>query len=62
MDADAKAKLEGALAEAVKSEAFVDFVNNKFRGAELFLNGDETRTSIESDAAAYKELLAAIAE
>ncbi len=62
MDADAKAKLEGALAEAVKSEAFVDFVNNKFRGAELFLNGDETRASIESDAAAYQELLATIAE
>ena len=62
MDADARAKLEGALAEAVKSEAFVDFVNNKFRGAELFLNGDETRVSIASDAAAYEELLAAIAE
>ena len=62
MDADARAKLEAALAEAVKSEAFVDFVNNKFRGFETFLDGDATAASIAADAEAYKDLMAAIAE
>ncbi|MDO6485949.1 tripartite tricarboxylate transporter substrate binding protein [Shimia thalassica] len=62
MDADARAKLEAALAEAVKSEAFIDFVNNKFRGFETFLDGDATAASIAADAEAYKRLLAAIAE
>jgi tripartite-type tricarboxylate transporter receptor subunit TctC len=62
MDGDARAKLESALAAAVKSESFVDFVNNKFRGFETFLGGDATAASIAADAEAYKELLAAIAE
>ena len=62
MDADARAKLEAALAEAVKSEAFVDFVNNKFRGFEIFLDSDATAASIAADVEAYKDLMAAIAE
>lgn len=62
MDAGARAKLEAALGEAVKSEAFVDFVNNKFRGFETFLGGEATAASIAKDADAYKGLLAAIAE
>lgn len=62
MDAEARAKLEEALAEAVKSEAFVDFVNNKFRGFETFKDGDATAASITQDAAAYSDLLAAISE
>ena len=62
MDAEARATLEAALAKAVKSEAFVDFVNNKFRGVETFLDGEATAASIAADAEAYKGLLAAIAE
>lgn len=62
LDADARAELEAALAKAVKSEIFVDFVNNKFRGFETFLDGEATAASIAADAEAYKGLLAAIAE
>lgn len=62
MDPAARAKLESALAEAVKSEAFRDFVNNKFRGFETFRDGAATAASIAEDAAAYKNLLAAIKE
>lgn len=62
MDPEALATLEGALSQAVTSEAFVDFVNTKFRGFETFLNGEETAAAIAGDAEAYKALLAAIAE
>ena len=62
MDAAARQKLQDALAEAAKSPAFVDFVQNKFRGKELFLSGDETRAAIADDAATYKTLLEAIAD
>ena len=62
MDADARAKLEGALAAAVQSEAFKDFVNNKFRGFETFKTGAETLASIEEDVESYKALLEAIKE
>ncbi|MBE1283653.1 MAG: hypothetical protein GJ676_10120 [Rhodobacteraceae bacterium] len=62
MDPEARATLEAALAEAVKSEAFVDFVNNKFRGFETFLGGEATAASIAADAETYKDLLAAIEE
>ncbi|WP_305985444.1 tripartite tricarboxylate transporter substrate binding protein [Roseibium sp. MMSF_3544] len=62
MDPEARAKLESALEEAVKSEAFRDFVNNKFRGFETFQDGAATAASIAEDAVAYQELLAAIKE
>jgi tripartite-type tricarboxylate transporter receptor subunit TctC len=62
IDADARAKLEDALAMAVKSDAFVDFVNNKFRGFEIFLDGDAIAASIAEDAEAYRGLLAVPAE
>ncbi len=62
MDEDARATLEAALAEAVKSEAFVDFVNNKFRGAEVFKTGAETKATIDSDAVVYGEMIKAISE
>lgn len=62
LDAEARAALEAAFAEAVKSETFRDFVNTKFRGFETFLGGDDTAASIAEDAAAYSDLLAAIAE
>lgn len=62
MDPDARARLEAALADAVKSDAFVDFVNNKFRGFETFMDGQATAASIAKDAAAYQQLLAAIAD
>jgi len=62
MDADAIATLEAALATAVASDAFVDFVNNKFRGAEGFKTGAETKAALEADAAIYTEMNKAIAE
>lgn len=62
MDADALATLESALAEAVQSDEFKDFVNNKFRGFETFKTGAETAEGIASDAVAYQELLKVIAE
>lgn len=61
MDETARATLEAALAEAVKSEAFVDFVQNKFRGAEGFKTGVETKATLESDAAVYTEMNKVIA-
>lgn len=61
-DPEALEKLEAALAEAVKSEAFIDFVNNKFRGLEVFLDGEGTAALIASESEGYKRLLAAIAE
>lgn len=62
MDEAARARLEAALAEAVKSEAFVDFVNNKFRGVERFLTGEETKAALKADAATYTEMNKVIAE
>ena len=62
MDPAARKTLEEALQQAVQSEAFRDFVNNKFRGFETFRTGDETKASVASDATAYKELLAVIAD
>lgn len=62
MDADARAALEAALSEAVKSDAFIDFVENKFRGFQTFLNGVDTAAAIASDAQAYQGVLDAIAE
>ena len=62
MDDDVRARLEAALAEAVKSEAFVDFVNNKFRGVERFLTGAETKAALEADAAVYSEMNKVISE
>ena len=57
MDEAARAKLEAALSEAVKSDAFVDFVNKKFRGYEGFKTGAETKATIESDAGVYGEMI-----
>ena len=62
MDEDTRSRLEAALAEAVKSEAFLDFVNNKFRGVERFLTGAETKAALEADAAVYAEMNKVIAE
>ena len=62
MDADAQAALENALAAAVRSEEFKDFVNNKFRGFETFKTGAETAEGIATDAVAYQELLKVISE
>ena len=62
MDGDAQAKLEAALGKAVKSEAFLDFVNNKFRGYELFKNGVDTRETLAADAVVYGEMIKAISE
>lgn len=62
MDESARSALEAALAEAVKSEAFLDFVNNKFRGAEGFKTGAETKATLEADAAVYTEMNKVIAE
>ena len=62
MDEDARATLEAALAAAVKSEAFLDFVNNKFRGVERYLTGYETKAALEADAAVYTEMNNVIAE
>jgi hypothetical protein len=50
------------LAAAVKSEAFLDFVNNKFRGVERYLTGYETKAALEADAAVYTEMNNVIAE
>ena len=61
MDDAARATLEAALAEAVKSDAFVDFVQNKFRGAEGFKTGAETKATLESDAAVYTDMNKTIA-
>lgn len=62
MDADAVATLESALAQAVQSETFKDFVNNKFRGFETFKTGTETADGIASDVRAYRDLLDFISE
>lgn len=62
MDPEARASLEDALEQAVQSDAFKDFVNNKFRGSEIFLDGDETAASIASDVEAYKKLLKVVQE
>ncbi|MBV7395756.1 tripartite tricarboxylate transporter substrate binding protein [Mameliella sediminis] len=62
MDAEARAKLEAALEQAVQSEPFRDFVNTKFRGLELFRDGDETAASIARDAKAYDALLKVVQE
>ncbi|MEM9551180.1 MAG: tripartite tricarboxylate transporter substrate binding protein [Pseudomonadota bacterium] len=62
MDETARATLEAALADAVKSDAFVDFVNNKFRGSEGFKTGAETRATLEADAVVYTEMNSVIAE
>ncbi|MEM9783563.1 MAG: tripartite tricarboxylate transporter substrate binding protein [Pseudomonadota bacterium] len=62
MDGDAAATLEAALQEAVQSEAFRTFVNDRFRGFEVFRTGDETAASIAEDVDAYRDLLAVIAE
>ena len=61
MDETARATLEAALAEAVKSDAFVDFVQNKFRGAEGFQSGAEAKATLEADAATYTEMNKVIA-
>lgn len=60
-DQEALAKIESALAEAVKSEAFVDFVKNKFRGYEGFKSGADTKATLEADAATYTEMNKVIA-
>lgn len=57
MDPEALATLEAAFAEAVQSEEFLDFVNNKFRGFEVFLNSEATGQSIAEGAVAYQTLL-----
>ncbi|WP_168798013.1 tripartite tricarboxylate transporter substrate binding protein [Pacificoceanicola onchidii] len=62
MDPAARDRLEAALAEAVKSETFRDFVNNKFRGFETFRSGADTAASIAADTQAYEGLMAVIAE
>ncbi|WP_305972342.1 MULTISPECIES: tripartite tricarboxylate transporter substrate binding protein [unclassified Mameliella] len=62
MDADALAMLESALAKAVQSDRFKDFVNNKFRGFETFKTGSETAEGITLDAEAYRDLLDFISE
>lgn len=62
MDPEALSTLEAALAEAVKSETFVDFVSNKFRGYEGFKNGADTKATLEADAATYTEMNKVIAE
>ncbi len=62
MDEEGRSTLEAALAEAVKSDAFVDFVKNKFRGAEGFKTGAETKATLEADAAIYTEMNRVIAE
>lgn len=62
MDADALAMLESALAKAVQSDRFKDFVNNKFRGFETFKTGAETAEGIKLDAEAYRDLLDFISE
>lgn len=62
MDVDALAKLETALATAVQSDTFKDFVNNKFRGFETFKTGAETAEGITLDAKAYRDLLDFISE
>ncbi len=62
MDEEARSTLESALSEAVKSEAFVDFVKNKFRGAEGFKTGVETKATLEADSAVYTEMNKVIAE
>ena len=62
MDEAARAKLESALAEAVKSDAFVDFVQNKFRGAEGFKTGAETKATLKYDAEVYGEMIKALSE
>lgn len=62
MDEDARATLEAALEEAVKSEAFVDFVNNKFRGAEGYKNGADTKATLDADIVVYTEMNKVIAE
>ena len=62
MDPEARAALQSALAKAVKSPAFVEFVTDKFRGYETFLDGEQTRASIAEDAAVYEELLTAISQ
>ncbi|MEL7099015.1 MAG: hypothetical protein AAGM84_09325 [Pseudomonadota bacterium] len=61
MDETARATLEAALAEAVKSEAFVDFVTNKFRGTEGFVAGADAKARLEADAAVYSEMNKVIA-
>jgi len=61
MDETARATLEAALAETVKSEAFVDFVQNKFRGAEGFQTGAEAKATLDADAATYTEMNKVIA-
>ncbi len=62
MDPEAEAALESALREAVQSEAFKDFVNNKFRGFEIFRTGAETAAGIAADAETYRALLETIKE
>lgn len=62
MDDEARTAIEAALERAVKSAPFVDFVKNKFRGAEGFKGGDETRATIKADAAVYTEMNKVIAE
>lgn len=62
MDPEAVTALESALEQAVQAEAFKDFVNNNFRGFEVFRTGEETAAGITEDTEAYRALLETLKE
>lgn len=60
MDEDVRATLQDALAEAAETEAFDDFVRNKFRGRDVFLTGLEIEQELEAQSADFQSLLEAL--
>lgn len=62
MDEEVRAKLEEALLTAAKSEAFVEFVTEKFRGREVGMAGPELQAELERQSGDYEVLLKTLEE
>ncbi|MCZ2722652.1 tripartite tricarboxylate transporter substrate binding protein [Marinomonas sp. 15G1-11] len=62
IDEQARKKLEMAMARAVRSPVYSDYVRNKFRGREIFLSGGELKAELEMQAKDFRHLLKATEE